>query len=130
MAKRGRTPPINIYVEEDPYHVDEMPVPGSGLKTNMCVRREGSSSGPKIADYQKNRPDKYVEPMEAGGKIKGRGINTIAQTKGQNDIFINLHAQENDTQQDRNAGPIDHPFVIIFQYCMVGNGNGQARREQ
>ena len=38
----------------------------------------------------------YVEPMEAGGKIEGGGINTFAQTKWQNNIFIHLYAQEND----------------------------------
>src|SRR5699024_30719 len=58
--------PIDRDEEEQPDHVDEVPVPGRRLEAEMVIRLEVARVGPEPADCQEDRADHDVEAMEAG----------------------------------------------------------------
>src|SRR5882672_10769640 len=57
-------PDIDPSEEEQPHHVDEMPIPGGGLEAEMAGRREMSGDCPAQAYHQENRADDHVQAVE------------------------------------------------------------------
>src|SRR3546814_2833550 len=65
---RAVTPPVDAAEQEQPHHVDEMPVPGRRLEAEMMVRGEVALHGAHEADEQEDRADDHVETVEADRK--------------------------------------------------------------
>src|SRR3954470_7541078 len=67
----------NIYAgeQEQPYDVDEVPVPGGKFEAEMMGRAEMALERPHQADDQENRTDDDVCAMEASRHEKRRAVD-------------------------------------------------------
>src|SRR5580698_2098349 len=81
--------------QEQPDHVDEVPVPGRRLEAEVLGRREAATHQPDQADGQEDRPDDDVEAVEAGGHEEGRavearprGVGAEEQLRGQDVVVL------------------------------------------
>src|SRR5260364_377751 len=57
-------PDIDADEQEQPDHVDEVPVPGGELEAEMLLRREVAGIGADQADQQEDGADQHVEAVE------------------------------------------------------------------
>ena len=56
-ARRAAAPDVDAGEQEQPHHVDEVPVPGGELEAEMLLRREVARIGAEQADDQEDRAD-------------------------------------------------------------------------
>src|SRR5208337_3885605 len=70
--------------EEQPHHVDEVPVPGGGFEAEMAGRCEMAGNGAAQTHGQENRTDDDMEAVKTGGHEEGRAVDSteIADTDG------------------------------------------------
>src|SRR5207244_9280776 len=62
---RARAPHVDAGEQEQPHHVDEMPVPGAELEAEMLLRREVAEIGADQADDQEGCSDDNMGAVEA-----------------------------------------------------------------
>src|SRR5437773_6955794 len=62
----ARAPHVDAGEQEDPHHVDEVPVPGSELETEVLRRREMAEIRADQADDQERGTDDHVRAVETG----------------------------------------------------------------
>src|ERR1700685_3364184 len=78
LSSRGAAAPhIDAGEQEQPDHVDEVPVPGAELEAEMLGRGELAGHGTEQADDQESRADDDVGAMEAG-RHEERGAVHVA----------------------------------------------------
>ncbi|KAH2775450.1 hypothetical protein KXW38_002127, partial [Aspergillus fumigatus] len=92
-------PHIDADEQEQPDHVDEMPVPGGELEAEMLLRRELAGIGAQQADQQEDGSDQHMEAVEAGRHEEGRAVDVAGEVERGVCIFIGLHAGEAGTEQ-------------------------------
>ena len=82
-ARRDRAgaAPVDADEQEQPDHVDEVPVPGGRLEAEMPLRRELIGAGAEPADDQEAGADDDVEAVEAGRQEEDRGIDAAADER-------------------------------------------------
>src|SRR5262249_57583994 len=68
-------PDVDAGEQEQPHHVDEVPVPGAELKAEMLRRREMAEIDADQAHDQKGRPDDDMSAVEAGRHEEGRAVD-------------------------------------------------------
>src|SRR3954453_19670983 len=74
--ERGaHAPPVNADEQEQPDDIDEMPVPGGRLETEMMIRLEVAPGGGPQAHGEKNGPDDHMEAVKPGRHEESRGID-------------------------------------------------------
>ena len=66
MPEGGRTPDIDIDVEEYPNNINKVPIPGSCLIANMMVWLEVALLQAQCTDDQETGSNKNVKAVEAG----------------------------------------------------------------
>src|SRR5256886_11571543 len=69
---RAVAPDIDADEQEQPHHVDEMPVPGGEFEAEMLGRREMPEIGADQAHGQEHGADQHMEAVEAGRHEEGR----------------------------------------------------------
>src|SRR5207237_3781699 len=62
----GATPPVDAHEEEQPDHVDEVPIPGRRLEAEMVVGREMALDGAPEIHRKEAGADHHVKAVEAG----------------------------------------------------------------
>src|SRR5205085_7498182 len=85
-------PDIDADEQEQPDHVNEMPVPGGEFEAEMLGRREMAGHGAEQADSQEDGADQHMEAVEAGRHEEGRAVNIAAERERRMAVFIRLHA--------------------------------------
>src|SRR5262249_44424431 len=65
---------IDAGKQEQPNHVDEVPVPGAELEAEMLLGREVSELGADQADDQERRADDHMRAVEAGRHEEGGAV--------------------------------------------------------
>src|SRR5687768_57302 len=97
-SRRGlfaaRAPDIDAGEQEQPDHVDEVPVPGGELEAEMLGRRELAHVGTDQAHGEEDGADDDMRAMEAGRHEKGRAIDVAFEGKSGMAVFIRLHGGE------------------------------------
>src|SRR5580693_9352371 len=88
------TPDIDAGEQEQPYHVDEMPVPGREFEAQMLLRRKLAELGAEQADDQEYCADDDVRAVEAGRHEKGGAVDRIRKGERRMIIFPGLNAGE------------------------------------
>src|SRR5216683_6202853 len=86
----AHAPPIDADEQEQPDHVDEVPVPGRRLQPEMMVRLEMALRGAPQADGEKDRPDDDVKAVKPGRHEKRRGIDPVGEMEGGVAVFVGL----------------------------------------
>ena len=61
---------INAGKEEQPNHVDEVPIPSCGLKSEVLLGLEMSRIGPEEAHRQEDSAHQHMEAVKASRHIK------------------------------------------------------------
>ena len=104
-----RLEPVDEYKQEQPYHIDEVPVPGHSLKCEMVIRLEMAFHAPEPDDDQHDGSHRHVESMEAGQHVERRAVNATGQLEIELRIgmavLVGLESQKSDTQQDGQPQP-------------------------
>src|SRR5579864_9542825 len=85
IRDRGRAEHVDAREEEQPHHVDEVPIPRCRLEAEVPRWGELPCDRAEKAHRQEDRPDDHVETMEAGCHEEGRTVNgpEIARTRGE-----------------------------------------------
>src|SRR5690348_14885378 len=99
-------PDVDADEQEQPDHVDEMPVPGGEFEAEMLLRREVAAIGAHQADDQEDRPDYHVEAVEAGRHEEGGAIDVAGKAERGVAVFPGLHAGEAGAKQDGQDQPV------------------------
>src|SRR6185312_2328738 len=92
------TPDVNADEQEEPHHVDEMPVPGGEFETEMLRRREVAGVSAEQTHQQEDGADQHMEAVEACRHEEGRAIDVAGEAERRVMIFVGLHACETGTQ--------------------------------
>src|SRR5882757_3779682 len=108
-------PDIDTGEQEQPDHVDEVPVPGGELETEMLLWRELALVDADQAHGQEDRADDHMYAMEAGRHEEGGAVNVAFEGKRGVAVFIGLHAGEGDAEQDREDQALLHAFAVVVQ---------------
>ena len=64
-------PPVDGAEQEQPDHINKMPIPSRGLKAKMMVRFKVALARPEIAHDQEGSADDNVEAVETGRHVEG-----------------------------------------------------------
>src|SRR5215471_14771718 len=99
-------PDVDADEQEQPDHVDEMPVPGGEFEAEMLGWGKMAAIGTDQADDQEDRPDQHVEAVETGRHEEGGAIDVAGEAERGVGIFPGLHAGEARTQQDGQDQPV------------------------
>src|SRR6266700_6093287 len=78
-ALGAMTPDIDAGKQEQPDHVDEVPVPGGEFEAEVLGRREVAGIGAPQADDQEDGADQHVEAVEASRHEEGRAIDIAGE---------------------------------------------------
>src|SRR5258708_35647856 len=78
---RPGAPPIDAAEQEQPDHVDEVPVPGRRLEAEMLLRSEVAGARPEEADDEEGGADDDMEAVEAGRHEEGLGIDPVDEVE-------------------------------------------------
>src|SRR5271163_400226 len=68
------TPDIDADEQEQPHHVDEMPVPRGEFEAEMLGRAEMPGIGARQAHNQEDSADQHMKAVEPGRHKKGRAV--------------------------------------------------------
>src|SRR5690349_4278419 len=129
-VRHARTPYIYTSEQEQPHHVDEMPVPGGKFETEMLFRTEMPRHRAQQTNYQEDRTDDNVRAMEARRHEERGTVDVAAEVEGRVRILVSLHTGESEPQQDgKDEAPFE-PLPVVFQKRMMRPGNGRAGGEQ
>src|SRR5229473_7180454 len=111
----AHAPPIDADEQEQPDHVDEVPVPGRRLQPEMMVRLEMALRRAPQADREKDRPDDDVEAMEPGRHEECRGVDPVGEVESGMAVFVSLDRGERDAEKNRHRKALDQALLIAFQ---------------
>ena len=150
-------PDIDAGEQEQPHHVDEMPIPGRRFKAEMAGGRELAGNGAAQAHGQEDGADDDMGAMKARGHEEGRTIDgaQIAAGNARNGqagmgrvgegrqrqmveaegerrmgIFIGLDAGEAGAQQHGDQKPLDGALAVAGLDGVMRPGHRGARGQQ
>ena len=63
MCGRAGAPDVDTAEQEDPHHIDEMPIPGCGLEAEMMIRLEMAQGSTGQTNGQEYGADNDMEPL-------------------------------------------------------------------
>src|SRR3989304_8691946 len=124
------SPHIDAGEQEQPHHVDEVPVPGGSLEAEMLLRREVAAHRPDQAYRQEDGADNDVEAMEARGHEEGRAVDVVGEAEAGMHVLIGLGGGEQDAQYDGASEPKHETSAIVVEQRMMRPGHRRARGEQ
>src|SRR5579872_2940976 len=87
-------PPVDADEQEQPDHVDEMPVPGRRLEAEMMRRREMALDGAAEVHGEEGRADDHVKAVKAGRHEEGRRIDAVFEGEGGVAVLVGLQRGE------------------------------------
>src|SRR5579863_3507531 len=114
---------IDAGEQEQPHHVDEMPIPGCGLEAEMMIGLEVPGAGSEEADDEEGGSDDDVEAVEAGGHEEGRGIDAVLEVEGGVAVLEGLDAGKAETQQDGDRQALEHALAVALAQRVMGPGD-------
>src|SRR6476619_3652890 len=91
---RAAEPDIDADEQEEPHHVNEVPVPGGEFEAEMLPRGEVAPIGPQQADDEEDRADDDVGAMEAGRHEEGGAVDVALEAEAGVAVFDGLDAAE------------------------------------
>src|SRR5215472_3212724 len=85
LCNRGGSEHVDAGKEEQPHHVDEVPIPRRRLESEMTSRCELSHDSAEEAHRKEDRADDHVKAVKSGRHEEGRAVDgaEIARSRGQ-----------------------------------------------
>src|ERR1700694_2567089 len=96
---RAVAPDIYAGEQEQPHHVDEMPVPGGEFEAEMLLRIEMTGHGADQTNDQEDGADDDMGTVEASRHEESSAVDIAFETEGGVRIFIGLHAGKRQAEQ-------------------------------
>src|SRR6266849_5780210 len=125
-----RTPNIDTGEQEQPNHVDKVPVPGGELESEMLGRSEMAEIGANQADDQECRADDHMRAVKSGGHEKGGAIDVAAEIESGVAVLVSLNAGESETERDGEDKTPFESLAVVLQERVVRPSHGSARGQQ
>jgi len=129
-ARRAGTPDVDGGEQEQPDHVDEVPVPGGGLEAEVLLGREMTLERPHQADEQEDRADDDVRAVEARRHEEGRAIDVARVAECRMAILVDLQRGEQHAEQHGQRQTPDEAGAVVLQQRVVGPRDGGAGQQQ
>src|SRR4051812_730880 len=79
VRRAPAAPDVDADEQEQPHHIDEMPIPGGRLEPEMLLRPEMAFVGADQADGEKDGADDDVRAVEARRHEEGRGVDILGE---------------------------------------------------
>src|SRR5687768_12897227 len=108
-------PDVDAGEEEQPDHVDEMPVPGGGLEAEMLFRPEMALQRADQADGQEDGADDDVGAVEAGRHEEGGAVDVAGKVERRRRIFEGLDGREQQPEKYRQRQSPDQALPVVVQ---------------
>src|SRR5438105_15611767 len=108
-------PNIDAGEQEEPHHVDEMPVPSGKFETQMLRRREMAEIGAEQADAQECRSNDHMRAMKPGRHEEGRAVDVMAEGESRVTVLVGLHRREGGTERNREDQAPFEALPIVLQ---------------
>src|SRR5215470_7382447 len=119
-ALSARAPHIDAGEQEQPDHVDEMPIPGGEFEAEMLGRSEVSELSADQANDQERRADDHVRAVESRRHEEGGAVDIAAEIEPRVAVLVGLHTGEREAERDgQDQAPLE-PLPVILQERMVG----------
>src|SRR5262245_9324166 len=128
--RRARSPNVYAREEEQPYDVDEMPVPGGEFEAEMLFGGEVACQRSEQTNDEENRADDHVGTMKACRHEKRGAVNVAFESEVRVRVFVSLHAGEGEAERDGKDQAPFQSLPIIFKQSMVRPGHRRARSEK
>src|SRR3954470_6151267 len=96
----ARAPYVDAGKQEQPHHVDEMPVPGRELEAEMLRGREMAEIDTDQADNEECRPDDDMGAVKPGRHEECRAIDMAGVVERGMTVFVALHHREGEPEQN------------------------------
>src|SRR5205809_7086917 len=90
----ARAPDIDAGEQEQPHHVDEMPIPGGELEAEMLPWGELTEKGAQQAHRKKDRADDHMGAVEAGRHEEGCAVDVALEGEMRVAVLVGLDAGE------------------------------------
>src|SRR5262245_60820177 len=129
-VQRARSPDIYTGEEKQPYHVNEVPVPGCEFETEMLFRSEVAGHRTREANDQEDRTDDHVGAVEARRHEESGAINVAAEVEVRVRVLVGLHAGEGQAQEDREDKAPLQSLTVVFKERVVCPGDCCARSQE
>src|SRR5215204_2145464 len=127
---RAGAPDIDAGEQEQPHHIDEVPVPGGEFEAEMLRRREMAEIGTDQADDQERGADDDMEAMEPGRHEKGGAVDIAAKMEGRVAVLVSLHRSKGEPERDgANEAPLQ-ALTIVLQQRVVRPGHRRTGGQQ
>src|SRR5436190_10275302 len=123
-------PDIDADEQEQPDHVDEMPIPGGEFEAEVLGGAEMAGIGARQANDQEYGSDQHMEAVEAGRHEEGGAVYIAREMESSVNVFPSLHAAEGGPEQDREDQAILQSLPIVLQQCVVRPRHRGAGSEQ
>src|SRR4029079_8983067 len=125
--RRTGSPYVYAGEQEQPYHVDEVPVPCGELEAEVLFRREVAGSCAQQTDDQEDRADDHVCAVKTGRHEERGAVDIAAEVEVRVRIFVGLHAGEGEAKQNgENQAPFQ-ALPVILKECVMRPGHRRAR---
>src|SRR5271165_5087633 len=89
-----RAPEIDAAEQEQPHHVDEVPVPGRELKAEVMPWGELAGKGAEKTYGEENDADYDMRTVEPGRHEEGRPVDRVFERERRVDILVSLRHDE------------------------------------
>src|SRR5215472_1299578 len=87
--------------DDDPHHVDEVPVDPADLDAVMVLGREVPSEGADRHEGEDRQPDEDVAAVEAGEAEEDGGERAVARVEADAHVLVQLPDQEGEAHEER-----------------------------
>src|ERR1700730_3400021 len=128
--RRTCAPHIYASEQEQPYHVDEVPVPGGKLESDMLLGRELASQGADQAHNQEDRTDDDMKTMEPGRHEERRAVDVARIMERRVHVLVGLNTGERDAERNGEDEPPFEALAIVLQQRVVRPGHRGAGGQQ
>src|SRR6516165_11241151 len=123
----ARPPDIYAGEQEQPDHVNKVPVPRGELEAEVLFWSEMAEIGADQADDQECRADDHVRAVKSRRHEEGRAIDIAAEIEAGMAVLVGLDAREGDAERDGEDQPPLESLAIVLQERVVRPGHRGAR---
>ena len=112
-------PNVDGCKQEQPYHINKVPIPSSSFKTNVLFLCEVTALQADQTHQQEDRTDNNVEAMKASRHEEVRAIDVTRKAKRRVGVFIHLESSEDQAKHHRKDQTVFHVFTVVFVHKSV-----------
>src|SRR2546421_3792019 len=121
---------VDRAVDDDPHHVDEVPVDAGHLDAAVLLRAVVPAEGPHRDHREQREPDEHVRAVQSREPVEDRTLRAVVRREPDVGVLVDLDEQEGRAQQEGREDPglqAEAVAVLHRGQCPV---HGQRRGQQ